>query len=105
MRYTLAELGWPQPATPISTDNTTASSIVNGTCKIRKSKSMDMRYHWIRERCNDFKEFVVTWEAGKSELQCIADFLTKPHTAKHTATMRKYFVKDCLPSLPRRVSA
>ena len=66
MRYTLIELGWPQPATPITTDNTTATSIVKGTCKMCKSKSMDMRYHWIRERCNEFKEFVVTWEAGKS---------------------------------------
>ena len=99
MRYTLIELGWHQPATPISTDYTTATSIVNGTFKMRKSKSIDMRYDWIRERCNDFKDFAVTWAAVKSGPQSIADFLTKPHTAKHTATMRKFFVKDCKSSL------
>jgi hypothetical protein len=32
-------------------------------------------------------------------MQSIADFLTKPHNSDHTAAMRPYFVKDCLPSI------
>ena len=29
MRQTLIEMGWPQPPTPIQTDNTTAKGVVN----------------------------------------------------------------------------
>ena len=31
MRQTLIEMGWPQPPTPIQTDNTTAEGVVNNT--------------------------------------------------------------------------
>ena len=29
MRQTLIEMGWPQPPTPIQTDNTTSKGVVN----------------------------------------------------------------------------
>jgi hypothetical protein len=99
LRYTLDDMNCIQPATPLVTDNSTAEKIANGTCKMRRSKSIDMRYHWIRERCLDFKDFKITWGAGSSIMQSIADFLTKPHNSDHTAAMRPYFVKDCLPSI------
>ena len=99
IRYTLDDMDCIQPATPLITDNSAAEKIANGTCKMRRSKSMDMRYHWIRERCLEFKEFEITWGAGNTIAQSIADFLTKPHDAEHTAKMRPYFVKDSLPAV------
>jgi hypothetical protein len=99
LRYTLDDMNCIQPATPIITDNSTAEKIANGTCKIRRSKSIDMRYHWIRERCLEFKDFKITWGAGSSVLQSIADFLTKPHNSDQTAAMRTYFVKDSQPTI------
>jgi hypothetical protein len=40
----LAELGHPQPLTPIHIDNTTTVGIVNKTIKRQRSQTMEMRY-------------------------------------------------------------
>ena len=45
---TLTELGHPQPPTPIQVDNTTAEGCANGTMKKKRSKAMDMRWHWLK---------------------------------------------------------
>ena len=50
IRITLEELGHPQPATPIRTDNTTAAGIANDTVKQKRSKAIDMRFYWVRDR-------------------------------------------------------
>jgi hypothetical protein len=44
---TLEEMGHPQPATPLQTDNSTADDIVNGTCKQRRSRAIDMHFYLI----------------------------------------------------------
>jgi hypothetical protein len=44
----LEELGHPQAATPIQTDNVCASGIANNTVKQRRSKAMDMRFYWVK---------------------------------------------------------
>ena len=49
-RQTFIEMGWPQPPTPIQTDNTTAKGVVNNTIVAKKWKSMDLRLHWLRYR-------------------------------------------------------
>jgi len=46
-RLVLAELGHPQPPTPIHNDNTTTVGIVNNTIKRQRSRSMKMRYFWL----------------------------------------------------------
>jgi hypothetical protein len=46
----LEELGHPQPPTAIQTDNECANGIANDTVKQRRSKAMDMRFYWIRNR-------------------------------------------------------
>jgi hypothetical protein len=48
-RHTLEFMGHPQPLTPMKTDNTTALDIVNNNV-IKKSKAMDMKYHWLRNQ-------------------------------------------------------
>ena len=48
--HILAELGHPQPSTPIVTDNSTASGIANDTVHQKHSKAMDMRFYWVRDQ-------------------------------------------------------
>jgi hypothetical protein len=50
LRVTLAELGQTHPPTPLRTDNSTAFGILNKTIKQKRSKEMDMRYHWLTDR-------------------------------------------------------
>jgi hypothetical protein len=50
LRVTLTELGHIQPPTPLRTDNSTAFGILNETMKQKRSKAMDMRYHWLTDR-------------------------------------------------------
>jgi len=42
---TLLEMGYPQPPTPLQTDNMTAAGIVNRTVKQRRSKAINMRLY------------------------------------------------------------
>jgi hypothetical protein len=43
LRIALEEMGHPQPATPMATDNNTASGIATDTVKQKRSKAIDMR--------------------------------------------------------------
>ena len=45
IRTTLLEMGYPQPPTPLQTDNMTAAGIVNRTVKQRRSKAINMRLY------------------------------------------------------------
>jgi hypothetical protein len=58
LRVTLTELGHTQPPMPLRTYNSTAYSIVNETIKQKRSKAMDMRYHWLTDRVRQ-KQFDV----------------------------------------------
>jgi hypothetical protein len=44
IRNILKEMGHPQPATPMQTDNTNVHVIVRGTCKQQRRKAIDMRF-------------------------------------------------------------
>jgi len=48
MRTTLEELGHKQPPTPIQTDNSTASGVVNNKIQPKATKVMDMCYYWLK---------------------------------------------------------
>ena len=48
MQNTLEEMKWPQPKSPIQTENSDAAGVVNNTIVNRKLKTMDHRLHWIR---------------------------------------------------------
>jgi hypothetical protein len=73
-RIILAALHYPQEPTVICTDNDTAVGIANDSVKIRRSKAIDMRYHWIRDRVRQ-GVFRVIYRKGAD---IDADFLTKP---------------------------
>lgn len=88
-RNTLCDLGYPQGPTPITSDNQCAVGVVNRTVRQRRSKAIDMRYHWIRDRVGQ-GHFSVTWSPGKGNY---ADFFTKAHPAKHHREVRTIYVK------------
>ena len=51
-RQTLANIGHPQPKTPIHCDNATAVSIANNTVKQQRSRSTEMRFFGWEIRCH-----------------------------------------------------
>jgi hypothetical protein len=60
---TLEELGHPQPPTPMETDNTTTTGYSNGTIKQKRTKAIDMRFYWIKDRVKQ-GQFNVYWGPG-----------------------------------------
>ncbi len=49
-RNTLVELGYPQQPTVILVDNTVAEGLANDTINAKRSKSMDVRFFWLKDR-------------------------------------------------------
>jgi hypothetical protein len=43
----LEEMGHKQPPTPLQTDNSMADGVVNGKIQPKRTKAMDMRFHWL----------------------------------------------------------
>ena len=95
LRLTLIELGHPQPPTPIRTDNSTADGIANGTIKQKKTKAMDMRFYWLRDRQSQ-DQFKYYWAPGKTNL---ADYFTKHHSPAHHKRLRPIYLHA--PNSPR----
>jgi hypothetical protein len=85
---TLADLGYPQAETEIFCDNLCAVGIANNTFNLKRTKTIDMRYHWIRDQVK-MKVFKITWKAGKLNL---ADYFTKAHPVKHHVNIRWKYV-------------
>ncbi len=52
-RQTLIDMGWPQPKSPIQTDNSTAAGVINNTIVPRRSKMMDMCFWWLCCRASE----------------------------------------------------
>jgi hypothetical protein len=90
IRQILIELGHPQPATPIVTDNSTAVGIANDTVKQKRSKAVDMRFYWIRDRVRQ-NQFEILWRPG---ILNKADYFTKHHPASHHKAIRSAYLFD-----------
>ena len=88
LHTTLEELGHPQPPTPVFVDNSTAVGLANDTVTQRRSRAIDMRFYWVRDRVNQ-QQYHVYWAPAHHNL---ADYFTKHHTPSHHRKMRKYFV-------------
>ena len=50
LRRSLLALGHDRPPTPIKTDNSTTFGYVKNFVNQRRSKSWDMRFHWLKEK-------------------------------------------------------
>jgi hypothetical protein len=71
-RAILANLGHPQPPTVFICDNEVAIGLANRTICPKISKSLDMWFHWLRDRI-DQSQFHVVFVPGKKNL--IATFV------------------------------
>ena len=88
VRQILHDLGHPQPATPLKTDNSTANSFVHSNIRQKRSKSCYMRYHWLRDK-SLHKNINIYWQKGSNNH---GDYYTKHHLPQHHKLMRsKYF--------------
>jgi hypothetical protein len=90
IRNTLEEMGHKQLGpTPIQTDNSTAEGIANDTVKAKRSKAMDMRFYWIRDRVKQ-GQFRVHWKPGDDNK---ADYHTKHHPPSHHIQERSTYLQ------------
>ena len=91
LRHALIEMGHKQPPTPVATDNSTALGIVTSSIKQKRSKAMDMRFHWVQDRVKQ-NQFLVYWAPGNTNL---ADYFSKHHPPHHHKKMRhKYLLHN-----------
>ena len=88
IRTTLDEMGHKQPATTIYCDNACAVGIANDTIKQKRSKAIDMRFHWVRDRVRG-GHFDIKWIKGINNL---ADFFTKALPIHEYQTIKKILV-------------
>ena len=92
IRIILEELGHKQPPTPLQTDNSMAEGVVNGKVRPKRTKAMDMRFHWLRDReCQ--RQFRIYWRPGRLNY---ADYWTKHHPATHHQNIRREFLTPCI---------
>ena len=90
IRTILEEMGHPQVGpTLIVTDNQVAAGVANDTVKAKRTKAMDMRFYWIRDRVRQ-GQYRVHWKRGKSNL---GDYFTKRHPPSHHQEMRPTYLQ------------
>ena len=87
LRQTLIDLGYPQDNTIILCDNSCAVGLANNSVKAKRSKAIDMRFHWIQDRVSQ-GQFQVIWRAGQYNL---ADFFTKTLPVQEFRRLRHFF--------------
>ena len=87
-RKMLKEMGHPQPRIPIQTDNMTAEELINNKIQPKRTKAMDMRFHWLRDR-EAQGQFKIYWRPGGTNL---ADYFTKHHPPAHHVNVRAEFL-------------
>ena len=88
LRNILIDMGHPQPATPVQADNSCAVGLANNTVKQKRSKAIDMRFYWIRDRIKN-GQFIIYWRKGKEN---DADYFTKHHQPAHHRRMRSRYL-------------
>jgi hypothetical protein len=92
-RQILEEMGYPQPKTPLQTDNTTAEGVINNKIQPKRTKAIDMQFYWLRDRKAQ-GQFKIYWRPGSTNL---ADYFMKHHQLAHHVNVRAEFltrVKD-----------
>ena len=92
LRNTLTEMGWPQPPTPLQSDNSTAVGMTNRTLIPRKSKNWDLRLNWLR--CREAQsQFRFYWDKGPNNN---GDYSSKHHPDIYHETKRSMGFAGCV---------
>ena len=81
---TLEELRHPQPPTPVLVDNSTAVGLANNTVTQRRSRAIDMRFYWVRDRI-DQNQFHVYWAPAHLNPPITSPNITHPPTTTKCA--------------------
>ena len=81
-------MGHSQPPTPVQFDNSTVLGIATGTIKQSKSKAMDMRFYWIRDRSNQ-DQFNIYWKTSSTNR---GDYFTKHLPPAHHTTVHPNYL-------------
>jgi hypothetical protein len=89
-RNTLIELGYPQQPTMISVDNTVAEGLASNTINARRSKSMDVRFFWLRDRVKQAQFFIKHLQGRWN----ISDFFTKPLPTEKFNQFKPYIIVE-----------
>jgi len=100
-RMTLLEMDHPQLQTPLEIDNTTAYGMLTNTLMPKRSKAIDMRFFWLRDRENQ-KQFKLHWAKGINNL---ADYFTKHHPTEHHRNMRRAYLANMIHASQQPLSA
>ncbi len=77
-RNILEEMGHPQPPTPVQTDNSTAEGIINSQVQPKRTKAMDMWFHWLRDRGVNQKQFRFCMATGNVAARGLRDKTSLP---------------------------
>jgi hypothetical protein len=89
-RQILEDMGHPQPPTPLLCDNEVAIGLATDTITLKMSKSLDMRFHWLRDRVRQ-GHFRIIFVPG---LRNTADFFTKALPVARHRTLAPFFAVD-----------
>ena len=100
IRTLLCKMGHPQPATPIQFDKSTVAGFANDIIKQKRSKSIDMRFYWIRNRTSQ-DWFLIYWQPVITNL---SDYHIKHHSPAHHQSMQKTYCNATLRTLYEGVS-
>jgi hypothetical protein len=85
----LDAMGHKQPATPVQVDNSMAKGIINKRVQPKRTKAMDMHFHWLRDCSINQKQFQFYWCPGPTNY---ADYWTKHHPVVHHRNIRPVFL-------------
>jgi len=97
-RLTLEFLGHKQGPTPIQFDNKAAVGILINQMTQRRSKAMDMRFYWLKDRAAQ-GQFHIYWKRGMTNL---ADYHTKHHPTSHHRNVKSTYVSNSVSSYPSK---
>ena len=85
IKQALEALDHQQKQIEIKTENSTAASFVHDTIKIKRTKTLDMRWNWLRQKQQQ-AIFKILWEKG---IKNKADYFNK-HYPPNQHCMRRY---------------
>ena len=88
-RIILEQMRHKQPATPVQVVNSTAKGIINKRVQPKRTKAMDICFHWLQDRSINQKQFRIYWLPGPTNY---TGYWTKHHPAAHHRNMRPVFL-------------
>ena len=84
----LIKMGHAHPPTPSVTDSATRDGFVNGNILQWRSRSIDKKFYWVRDRVRQ-RKCVVYWMAGEHNLE---DYFTNHYPTSHHQAQRSTYI-------------